>query len=333
MRFESPWLLLLILLVPIVVFIAERFRNNLTGSLRFSDKGLLDKLKPTLKIRLTGSLIYLRAVVLILVVISLARPQKPIEETKIYVEGIDIVLVLDTSTSMQAMDFEMGGRRFDRLTVVKNVVEEFIKNRPNDRIGIVAFAAQAYTVCPLTLDHDWLERNLERVTIGMVEDGTAIGAAISGAVNRIKDTKAKEKTVILLTDGQNNAGKVSPLAAAEAAKTMGIKVYTIGAGTDGFAPFPVKTMFGETVLQPVEVKIDEKLLKEIAKITGGQYFRAIDTQSLWDIYKEIDKLEKTKIEEVGYRKYDELFWMFLFPALGLLLVEIAARKTIFRRIP
>lgn len=333
MQFADPWVIVLCIFVPPAVYAVKKFENKMQSSFRFSNQDLLKDLKPSWRVVLSKNVIYLRALCLVFLVIAAARPRLPLEETKIFVEGVDIVLDVDTSGSMRAMDFEMGGRRFDRLTVVKNVVEEFIKKRPNDRIGLVAFSALAYTVCPLTLDHDWLERNLERVRIGMIEDGTAIGSAISAALNRLKDTEAKDKIIILLTDGRNNAGKISPLSAAEAAKALGVRIYTIGAGTKGLAPYPMRDMFGNMILQPVEIEIDEELLKKIAEVTDGMYFRATDTASLWDIYGEIDKLEKTKIEEVGYHRYEELFGVFLFPAVCLLLLEIVLSSTLLRRIP
>ena len=333
MRFANPWVLIVCVFIPLVIYLSGRFEYKLNSSFRFSNQGFLGNIKPSLRVFLGRKIVYLRALGLLLLVMALARPQAPVEETKVFVEGVDIVLALDTSGSMQAMDFEMGGKRFDRLTVVKGVVEEFIKNRPNDRIGLVAFSSQAYTVCPLTLDHEWLDKNLERVQLGMIEDGTAIGAAISGAVNRLKGTESKEKVVILLTDGVNNAGKISPMAAAEAAKALNIRIYTIGVGTKGLAPFPVQDRFGNIVLQPVEIDMDEELLEKIAQITGGEYFKATDTQSLWDIYKEIDKLEKTEIEEVGYLRFNELFGMFLFPALFILMLEIILSNTVLRRLP
>ncbi len=333
MRFANPWAFVFIIFIPLLVYAAKKFEDGIHASFRFSNKELVKRLRPSLRLILSNNMIYVRGLCLMFLVLATARPQLPLEETKIFVEGVDIVLTIDTSGSMRAMDFEMGGRRFNRLEVVKVVVEEFIKNRPNDRIGMVAFSALSYTICPLTLDHDWLERNIERVKIGMIEDGTAIGSAISASLNRLKDTEAKDKVIILLTDGRNNAGKISPVSAAEAAKALGVKIYTIGAGTKGLAPYPVKDRFGDTVLQPVEIEIDEELLKRIADTTGGMYFRATDTQSLWDIYKEIDKLEKTKIEEVGYNYYEELFSFFLFPALFLLVLEIILSNTILRRIP
>jgi len=333
MKFADPWILILIILIPPIVYLSGKFRRKLNGSFRFSDGELMIGIRSSLRQILGNKLIYLRAAGLVLLLFALARPRIPIEETRIFVEGIDIVLAIDTSGSMQAMDFEMGGRRFDRLSVVKNVVEEFIKNRPNDRIGLVAFSAFAYTVCPITLDHGWLEKNLERVRLGMIEDGTAIGGAIGGALNRLKDTEAKEKIIILLTDGRNNTGKISPMAAAESAKALGVKIYTIGAGTKGMVPFPMQDRFGNVVLEPVEIEIDEELLENIAEMTGGEYFRATDTESLWGIYKEIDKLEKTEIEEIGYMHYNELFSIFLFPALCLVLIEMILSNTFMRRIP
>ncbi len=333
MRFDNPWILLLCFLAPLLVWAEKRLQSRSKSTFRFSNIDLVSSLKPSLRIILSENMVYLRALSLIFIIFALARPQMPIEETRIYVEGVDIVLAVDTSTSMRAMDFEIDGKRVDRLEVVKRVVEDFIAKRPDDRIGMVAFAAFAYTVCPLTLDHDWLEKNLERVKIGMVEDGTAIGSAISSSLNRLKDSEAKEKIIILLTDGRNNAGRITPMVAAEAAQALGIKAYTIGAGTRGLAPFPVKNMFGETVLQPVEVEIDEGLLKGIAETTGGEYFRATDTESLQNIYEEIDKLEKTRMEEVGYNRYRELFAMFLIPGICLLLLQILLSNTVLRRIP
>lgn len=333
MRFANPVILMLLLLIPFASFFAKRLETRIRGSLRFSDEGFLQKAQPSMRVMLSESMIYLRALALALMIFAAARPQAPIKETRIYVEGVDIVLVVDASGSMHAMDFEMGGKRVDRLTVVKSVVPQFIERRPNDRIGMVAFSALAYTVCPLTLDHDWLEKNLERVHIGMIEDGTAIGSAISCALNRLKDSEAKNKLIVLLTDGRNNAGSISPMAAAEAAKSLGVKIYTIGAGTKGMAPFPMKDMFGNVVLQPVEIQLDDELLQKIADLTGGRYFRATDTRSLWQVYDDIDKLEKTKIEDIGYMKYNELFGAFLFPALFLILGEIILSNTILRRIP
>lgn len=333
MMFADPWVLALSFLVAAAVYVVRKLGRRFHSSFRFSSGELVKGVKSSARVALSRRLIYLRALGLFLVVIALARPQKPIEETKVFVEGIDIVLCVDCSGSMRAMDFEMNGRRVDRLEVVKKVVGDFITKRPNDRIGMVAFSALSYSVCPLTLDHDWLERNLERVRLGMIQDGTAIGSSISAALNRLKDTKTKDKIIILLTDGRNNAGKISPLTAAEAAKAMGVRIYTIGAGTRGPAPYPVPDMFGNIVLRPVEIEIDEDLLKEIAKKTGGKYYRATDTKSLEDIYSDIDKLEKTPIQEVGYNRYDELFFFFLVPGLALIILETILANTFLRRLP
>ncbi|RKY41703.1 MAG: aerotolerance regulator BatA [Candidatus Makaraimicrobium thalassicum] len=333
MQLANPWVLALCVLIPPLVYLTGKLGTRTQSSFRFSNQDLVRDLKPSLRAVLSRNLIYLRAVSLFLLILAAARPQSAIEETKIHVEGIDIVLAVDSSGSMRAMDFEMRGKRVDRLVAVKDVVSKFIEKRPNDRIGMVAFAALAYTVCPLTLDHDWLEKNLERVRIGMIKDGTAIGSAISAALNRIKDTEAKGKIIILLTDGRNNAGRISPMAAAEAAAALGVRIYTIGAGTKGLAPFPVPDMFGNTVLRPVQIEIDEGLLRKIAETTGGAYFRATDTGSLKEIYGRIDELEKTSMEETGYNIYRELFAFVLIPGLALLVLEVILSNTLLRRIP
>ena len=308
-------------------------RGEVSPSFQFSTVELLNGLRTTFKVRLLNGLFFLRIAVLFLIIIALGRPQLMLEETKQEAEGIDIVLAVDTSTSMLAEDFELGGNRANRLEVVKDVVKNFINNRSFDRIGIVAFASSAYTVSPLTLDYGWLIQNMDRVKIGMIEDGTAIGSGISSALNRLKDTEAKSKVVILLTDGRNNAGKLSPLTAAEAASALNIRIYTIGAGSKGMVPYPTKDMFGNTVYRRVKIEIDENTLKKIADKTDARYYRATDTESLRNIYEEIDELEKTIIEEKGYTEYIELFHLFLIPGLLLLLIEIVLKNTLLRRIP
>lgn len=299
----------------------------------FSSGGLFQGLKETFKLRLARNILFLRLAGLILVILALARPVSPVADSKIESEGIDIVLALDCSTSMLAEDFKLAALRQNRLEVVKSVVKDFIKGRNSDRIGITAFAARAYTVCPLTLDYGWLMENLSRVRTGMIEDGTAIGSGLASALNRLKDSKAKSKVVILLTDGRNNTGDIAPSTAAEAAKALKIKVYTIGAGTKGLAPYPVKDFFGNTGYQSIEIDIDEDALKDIAAKTQGRYFRATDTESLREIYKEIDRMEKTGIEEKGYLEYNELFPYFLLPGIGLLLLEIVLGNTVLRKLP
>jgi Ca-activated chloride channel family protein len=329
--FHNPFVLLLLPLAVFAIFYADR--KNKPAGFRFSSGELLSDLKTSVKLTLSRRLYLLRILSACFFVMALSRPQSPIASSKIETEGIDIVLAIDSSTSMLAEDFELGGRRENRLEVVKNVVKDFIKARMHDRIGLVTFAARAYTVCPLTLDYNWLLENLDRIKSGMIEDGTAIGSGIASSLNRLKDTKAKSKVIILLTDGRNNAGKISPLTAAEAAQALKAKIYTIGAGSKGLVPYPVGDFFGQKAYQQVRVDIDEDTLMKIASITDGKYFRATDTKSLRNIYSEIDKLEKTPIEDKGYLEYNELFPLFLIPGLIFLLMEIVLSHTYLRKIP
>jgi len=326
---------LFLILIPVVIlfFLYNRKKQDSVSAFKFSSGELVGRLKNSFKLKLSQNLIYLKFLAVALLIFALARPQTPVADSKIQSEGIDIVLALDCSTSMLAEDFKLGGQRQSRIEVIKNVVKDFIMGRKNDRIAIVAFASRAYTVCPLTLDYGWLLDNLERVKTGLVEDGTAIGSGIATSLNRLKDSKAKSKVVILLTDGRNNMGKISPLTAAEAAKALKIKVYTIGAGAKGMAPYPVKDFFGNTVYQPMEIDIDEDTLIKIADTTEAKYFRATDTESLRKIYKEIDAFEKTTIEDKGYLEYNELFSVFLILAVSILLLDIVLSNTILRKIP
>lgn len=279
-------------------------------------------------------MLLLRCITVALLVIALARPQKGKEETKVAAEGIDIILAVDVSGSMKAEDFQMDGKRRNRLYVVKNVVRDFIEGRHNDRIGIVAFARQPYTLCPLTLDYDWLIQQLDRAKIGMVKGGTAIGSAIAASTNRLRESIAKSKIIILLTDGRNNAGRIDPITAAEAARALNVKVYTIGAGTKGLAPIPVRnTLTGSRIYEQFKMDIDDESLREIAVKTGGTYFRATDTDSLRNIYKEIDSMEKVKIEATEYREYEEFYPYLLIFAIIIFLVEIMLSNTRFRRLP
>ncbi len=332
MIFQDFFLLILIfILVPLILFAYFRFRG--ANTIRFSSLATLKKSKSSWTVKARHMLIVLRALVIALIVAGLARPQAGREETKVTTEGIDIVLALDVSGSMQAEDFEIEGKRHNRLHVVKEVVKDFVKGRDNDRISMVVFGGRAYTQCPLTLDYGVLIQFLKNVNIGMVEDGTAIGSAIGTSINRLRETDAKSKVIVLLTDGRNNAGEIDPLTAAEIAKTLNIKIYTIGAGTTGLAPFPTKDFFGNKVYKPVKIDIDDKMMTEIAELTGGLYFRATDTKSLKKIYEQIDELEKTETEVKQYTEYNELFYYFILPALGLLLLEIALANTRFRKFP
>jgi len=331
MSFQSP---LFLLLIPLVLAGAYYLRKRkIKASFAFPTERLLLVARPSLKVTLSKHIYLLRIIVLCLIAAALARPQSPIEESKIQTKGIDIVLALDVSTSMKALDFTLRGKRVSRLDAIKDVVKNFIRSRHNDRIGLVAFASRAYTVSPLTLDYDWLFENLQRIKTGMIKDGTAIGLGLACSLNRLKDTKAKSKVVILLTDGRNNAGDISPSLAAQTAKVLGIKVYTIGAGTKGLAPYPARDLFGNKVYRYIKIDIDEDTLMDIAATTQAKYFRATDTESLRKIYSEIDKMEKTPMEEKGYLKYHELFGIFLGIGFVLLLLEEILKHTVLKVIP
>jgi Ca-activated chloride channel homolog len=243
------------------------------------------------------------------------------------------VVAVDLSTSMLAEDFELKGQRVNRLVIAKDVLEKFIQKRPNDRIGLVAFAGRAYIAGPLTLDHDFLLTNLQRLDIGVLEDGTAIGSAMMAALDRLRDIQSKSKIVILMTDGQSNAGKVPPLTAAEVAQTLGVKVYTVGVGSHGMADMPYVDVFGMRRYRRVPVDIDEETLQKIADRTTGKYYRADDAEKLRQIYAEIDQLEKTEVEVKKFQHYREVFGWFAWPALGFVLLELLLANTVMRRLP
>jgi Ca-activated chloride channel family protein len=318
-------------LIPVLAFL--KGRRGATAALKYSTTGVIRALGVARRATSGRFLGALRLLVVGLVVVAAARPQVSHGATEVEASGIDILLAVDVSTSMEALDFKVGDVPVSRIEVVKRVVSRFIENRPNDRIGLVAFAGRPYMVSPMTLDHDWLKRRLESLETGMVEDGTAIGSAIASGVNRLRDQDAKSRIVILLTDGMNNAGKVSPATAAEAAQALGIKVYTIGAGTRGQAPVPVTDPFGNRRLAMAKVDIDEKVLEEVADQTGARYFRATDTDSLKKIYEEIDRLETTtrKIKKFSHDR--DLYVFALIPALLLLGAELVLRGTRYRRLP
>ncbi|MEI6352011.1 MAG: VWA domain-containing protein [Verrucomicrobiota bacterium] len=331
--FVNPWLLLLLLVIPILAYL--RGHRGGSPTVVFSSTEPFRSLGRRVQNRagnfLTGLLFFAMA----LLIVALARPQKGKTMNQVEASGIDIMLLVDVSKSMLSEDFTIGSQRANRVSVIKKVTEKFIEQRPNDRIGIIAFAGRPYLVSPLTLDHDWLQQNMKRVQIGLVEDGTAIGSAIASAANRLRgDKTAKSRVIILLTDGDNNAGKISPATAAEAARAIGAKIYTIGAGTEGDAPFPAgKDFFGRMQYQMVRFPIDIASLKQIAQIGNGQFYRATDTKSLEAIYEEIDKLEKTSFELKQYRQYRDLFPWFLAAGTALLLVQVTLSQTIWRRLP
>jgi Ca-activated chloride channel family protein len=329
--FLQPEFLWLLLLVPLLAWL--KGKSGGTPGVLFSTTKTVAKIGGRRRSRAGDFLTGLLYLALIFLVLALARPQEGKTITRTQASGVDIMLVIDVSRSMLAEDFTIGGQRANRLEAVKQVTETFIRERPNDRIGIVAFAGRPYLVSPLTLDHDWLRRNLERIRIGLVEDGTAIGSALAAASNRLKDKEAKSKLVVLLTDGDNNMGRVSPLTAAEAAQALGIKVYTIGSGSRGTAPFPVGDAFGRTVYRQVPVEFDEEILKQIAALTGGSYFRATDTQSLEHIFNEIDEMEKSQVEVRKIAQYKDLFPWFVLVGAVLLAAETVLGQTIWRRLP
>ena len=269
----------------------------------------------------------LRLLALSGIIIALARPQIKFEERQSEGEGVDIILCIDVSGSMTAQDFTPN-----RMEAAKKVAEDFVNSRPNDRIGIVIFSGESFTQCPLTTDHYVLISQIEQIRNGLLEDGTAIGSGLATSVDRLRNSKAKSKVIILLTDGINNGGLIDPATAKEIAKSFRVKVYTIGVGTDGYAPTPVSTPMG-IVMQNEKVAIDEKLLKNIADETGGKYFRATDNKSLQNIYTEIDHLEKSKVEITTFHRFTEKFYPFIFAAMALLLLEIILRFTLFKKFP
>ncbi len=332
LSFVNPGLLLLLLALPFLALLQGG--RGAAPAVVFSSLRPLHALGRVRRSRIGGWLTTLLLFALALFIVALARPQMGKTISKVEASGIDIMLALDVSASMFAEDFTIGGERASRLEVVKQVTQKFIEERPNDRIGITCFAGRPYLVSPLTLDHDWLLQNLERVKIGMVEDGTAIGSAIASAANKLTKVKdSKSRIVVLLTDGDNNAGKVSPATAAEAAKALGIKVYTIGAGTKGFAPMPMQDPFGRRVYRNMRVNVDEETLKKVAELTNAQFYRATDTKTLEQIFAQIDKLEKSTVELTQYKQYRDLFPWLLASGFGLLALQLVLAETVGRRLP
>jgi Ca-activated chloride channel family protein len=331
MTFEKPWLLLLLLLIPILSFLRGRFGG--TPAVIFPTTEVLAKIGRRRQSRAGDFLTALSYFALACLIVALARPQLGRTVTRTQASGVDIMLVLDVSRSMLAEDFTIGNQRANRLEAVRMVTERFIDSRKNDRIGIIAFAGNPYLVSPLTLDHAWLKRNLDRIRIGLVEDGTAIGSAIASAASRLKDIPADSKLIILLSDGDNNAGKIMPLTAAEAAKALGIRIYTIGAGSRGMAPYPFTDPFGRTIYRNITMEFDENTLQQIASITGGKYFRATDMRSLSAIFEDIDRLEKSTVEIQQTVLYRDLFPWFLLAGFVVLTLEIVLSQTVWRRLP
>jgi Ca-activated chloride channel homolog len=329
--FAHPQLLWLLLTLPLLALL--RSRRGPAPAILFASVATARAVARTARARLGRWLPFLRLPAAALLIVALARPQVAHATTKIQASGVDMMLALDVSGSMQALDLQLDGERADRLTVVKSVVSKFIAARPNDRMGIIAFAGHPYLVSPLTLDHDWLRKNLDRIGIGTNEDGTAIGSALAAAVNRLRASDAKSKVIVLLTDGVNNAGSMRPSLAAKAAAALGIKVYTIAVGAEGRAPIPVIDDAGRRRIVMGEVEVDEQTLRNIADTTGGAFFRATDTDSLVAIYHRIDALEKTTRTVNHYERREERFAWAALPAVALLLAELGLGATALRRAP
>lgn len=326
-EFADPkYFLILVLLVPMILWYIFREKRS-HADLQFSSLKAFRGMKHAGRVWLRHILFALKVLSVVFLVTALARPQSSNSWQTYTSEGIDIMLALDISGSMLARDFSP-----DRLEAAKDVATKFILERPQDKIGLVVFAGESFTQCPLTTDQAVLVNLMRDVHSGMIEDGTAIGLGLANAVNRLKDSSGKSKVVILLTDGVNNRGMIAPVTAAELAKTYGIRVYTIGVGTYGEAPYPVQTPFG-IQLQNVTVEIDEAVLQQIAAITGGQYFRATDNDKLKQIYQEIDQLEKTKIEVKHFSKKQEQYFWFALTGMLLLVAEGVLRYTVLRKIP
>ena len=326
-NWANPWFLYLLLIIPIAViyYWFKNIRSNpeITISSLNSFKGL----KKGLKVNLIHSLFVLRLIALVFLIISLARPQTKSSWQNVETEGIDIVLALDISSSMLAEDLKPN-----RLEAAKKIAVEFISGRKNDRIGLVVYSGESFTQCPLTSDHAVLKNLFMDIKNGMITDGTAIGMGLANAVNRLKDSKASSKIVILLTDGMNTAGSIPPITAGEIAQEMGVRVYTIGIGKNGEAPYPVKTPFG-IQYQYQKADIDEVTLKKIATLTDGKYYRATDNNKLKEIYQEIDLLEKSKVDVIEYRKKTESYFPLVVMAAICFLLEFILRHTYFKRIP
>ena len=331
-QFATPWILFLLVFVPLLAYLLNRKQGrHQTASLRFASLGLVGNTR-TWRSTLRPLLALARLLAISLMIIGLARPQLAEAKEQIHGEGVDMIIAQDISGSMASLDFQPQ----NRLEAAKAVINDFISRRPYDRIGLVVFAQEAFNQSPMTTDHAVLERLLKQVQLApdlKLEDGTAIGHGLANAANMLKDSKAKSRVIILLTDGANNAGEISPDTAADAARALGIKVYTIGMGKTGQVPVPVDSPFGGQEIVYTESDLDEALLQKIAESTGGQYFRATDTADLQRIYDRIDTLEKSQIEITRYSDEIELMGWVLLPALMMVLAEQFLSLTLFRRIP
>lgn len=327
-EFARPGLLYLLLVnIPVIVWYVFKHKQS-SSSIKISSIAAVESNRAMFKEILGHGLFATRLIAIAFLIVALARPQASDKWENIDTMGIDIMLSIDISGSMLARDFKP-----DRLEAAKNVATEFIAGRRNDRIGLIVFSGESFTQCPLTTDHAVLINLFKEVKSGIIEDGTAIGVGLANAVKRLKDSEAISKVIILLTDGVNNSGAIDPLTAAELAKTFGIRVYTVGVGSMGTAPYPAIDFWGRTVYQDMPVEIDEETLQKIADLTGGKYYRAINNDKLREIYAEIDLLERSKINVKEYSRKEERFMIWVWWGLLLLLAEVVLRKTVLRSIP
>lgn len=325
LEFANPAVFYLLFIIPVMVGWYIWREKMLHGTLSMSTTRGFSVLTKSVVTRFRHFAIVLRSLAIIALIIALARPQSSLSWQNTTTEGIDIIIASDISGSMLAEDFKPN-----RLEAGKAIAIDFIKDRPNDRIGLVVFSGESFTQCPLTIDHDVLINLFSDIKNGMIDDGTAIGMGLANAVNRLKDSESKSKVIILLTDGANNGGSIPPITAAEIAKQFNIRVYTVGVGTNGYAPYPVQNELGEIGYQRVKVDVDEPTLTKIAKTTGGKYFRATDNEALKHIYEQIDQLEKEKIAVTQFRKKSEAFLPFAIMALICLLIEFLLKNTLFK---
>lgn len=325
--FKYPFVLYFLTILPVMVVWYWRKHKKSTPDITYSSLQVFANIKPTLRERLFHLPALLRTIAVGLLIIAVARPQSFSTGENVYTEGIDVAILLDISGSMLAEDFKPN-----RLEAAKNVIDEFVQGRTSDKIGLVVFASESFTQCPLTIDYSVLRNLLGEIKSGMIADGTAIGTAIANGVNRLKDSDSKSKILILLTDGVNNSGEIDPITAAQIAAKFGIRIYTVGVGTQGEAPYPFKTPFGKRY-QMVPVEIDEDILQQVADITDGMYFRATDNNKLAEIYERIDKLEKTRVEITSYRNAQELFYNWAGIGFIFLLIEMGMVRVFLRKLP
>ena len=340
LSFARPWMLLLLLAVPLIAYL--RGQRGPSAALIFSSTTVVRGIGKASTSRAGKILRALLLLSLAILIVALSRPQLGKSLSQVQASGIDIMIVLDVSGSMLTKDFTIGGERATRLDAIREVTRKFIEARPNDRIGLIAFGGRPYVVSPMTLDHDWLLQNLERVRIGLVENSTAIGSAMSAAANRLNDKNSKSRAIVLLTDGENNAGKIPPNTAAEAIKALQIHLYAIGAGINGIAPYPVMDprtgnpvtdVMGNVLYENTRVTFNDAGLREVARIANGQFYRATDTKSLEQIYGDIDKMEKSTVTVNKYQEYRDLFPACIMAGCALLIGQVLLSQTIWKKLP